>query len=84
MAASPLNRSCHRSSTCGVLLPLPVNREGVAPLVEEDLRRGRLTKPFGQSLANAYAFWIIRRDGVNSNPTIDAFCQWLRKEASED
>jgi LysR family glycine cleavage system transcriptional activator len=55
---------------------------GVAPLVEEDLHLGRLTKPFDHSLANAYAFWIVRRQGADTNPAIDAFCRWLRKEAS--
>ena len=55
---------------------------GVAPLVEEDLHRGRLTKPFDRSLANAYAFWIVRRQGADTHPAIDAFCRWLRKEAS--
>lgn len=55
---------------------------GVAPLVEEDLHRGRLTKPFDHSMANAYAFWIVRRHGADTNPAIDAFCRWLRTEAS--
>lgn len=55
---------------------------GVAPLVEEDLQRGRLTKPFEHSVANAYAFWIVRRHGAETNPAIEAFCRWLRKEAS--
>lgn len=55
---------------------------GVAPLVEEDLQRGRLVKPFELSLPNAYAFWIVRRNVTDANPTIDAFCQWLLKEAS--
>jgi LysR family transcriptional regulator, glycine cleavage system transcriptional activator len=55
---------------------------GVAPLVEEDLARGRLVKPFDHSLANAYAFWIVRRNTSGANPAIDAFCRWARKEAS--
>lgn len=55
---------------------------GVAPLVEEDLRQGRLTKPFDHSLANAYAFWMVRRNGADTNPAVDAFCRWLRQEAS--
>ena len=54
---------------------------GVAPLVEDDLQRGRLVKPFDCSVPNAYAFWIIRRHGAETNPAIDAFCEWLRKEA---
>ena len=55
---------------------------GVAPLVEEDLHRGRLTRPFDHSLSNAYAFWIVRRHGAGTNPAIEAFCRWLRKEAA--
>lgn len=55
---------------------------GVAPLVEEDLQRGRLIKPFDHSLANAYSFWIVRRLGVDTRPAISAFCEWLQKEAS--
>lgn len=55
---------------------------GVAPLVEEDLQRGRLVRPFGHSLANVYAFWIVRRHGAGAHPAIDAFCRWLRQEAS--
>ncbi|HEY5757763.1 MAG TPA: transcriptional regulator GcvA [Steroidobacter sp.] len=55
---------------------------GLAPLVEEDLYRGRLIKPFDHSLTNAYGFWIVRRHVDDTDPAIDAFCRWLRKEAS--
>lgn len=55
---------------------------GVGPLVEDDLHRGRLTRPFEHSMANPYAFWIVHRHGADDNPAIDAFCRWLRKEAS--
>ncbi|RNF86236.1 transcriptional regulator GcvA [Montanilutibacter psychrotolerans] len=54
---------------------------GVGPLVEEDLQRGRLTRPFDYSLDNAYAFWIVRSHRADANPASDAFCRWLRKEA---
>jgi LysR family glycine cleavage system transcriptional activator len=54
---------------------------GVAPLVEEDLQRARLVKPFDHSLPNAYAFWIVHRHGANANPAVNAFCRWLRQEA---
>jgi len=57
---------------------------GVAPLVAEDLRCGRLVKPFDHSLANVYSFWIVRGHGADNNPTIDAFCRWLRQEASAE
>ncbi|SFK47233.1 LysR family transcriptional regulator, glycine cleavage system transcriptional activator [Lysobacter sp. cf310] len=56
---------------------------GVAPLVEEDLQRGRLIQPFEHVLPNAYAFWIVRRTGSERHPSADAFCAWLRKEASD-
>jgi LysR family glycine cleavage system transcriptional activator len=55
---------------------------GVGPLVEADLHLGRLIQPFDRSLTNAYAFWIVRRHGADTHPAIDAFCRWLRKEAS--
>ncbi|HEY0662781.1 MAG TPA: transcriptional regulator GcvA [Lysobacter sp.] len=55
---------------------------GVAPLVEEDLQRGRLVRPFDHAVDNAYAFWIVRSHRAAANPASDAFCQWLRKEAS--
>lgn len=55
---------------------------GVAPLVEDDLRRGRLIKPFEPVLANAYGFWIVRRQGDDTSPAVEAFCRWLRSEAS--
>jgi LysR family glycine cleavage system transcriptional activator len=55
---------------------------GIAPLVEEDLHRGRLVKPFEREMDNAYAFWIVRRHGTDTQPAIEAFCRWLRAEAA--
>ncbi|MGO1070424.1 transcriptional regulator GcvA [Lysobacter sp. CA199] len=57
---------------------------GLAPLVEDDLLRGRLVKPFDRALPNAYAFWIVRRHEPGRHPAVDAFCRWLRKEAAGD
>lgn len=54
---------------------------GVAPLVAEDLRRGRLVQPFGPALGNAYAFWMVHREGAGADPAVDAFRRWLRDEA---
>jgi len=56
---------------------------GVGPLVAEDLQSRRLIRPFKHSVANAYAFWIVRRLGSQSHPAIEAFCRWLRKEAAD-
>jgi len=55
---------------------------GVAPLVEEDLSRGRLVRPFDLALSNAYCFWMVRRNVTGANPAIDAFCRWLVEETS--
>lgn len=54
---------------------------GLAPLVEEDLQRGRLVRPFEHVVGNAYAFWIVRRRKSGPHPAVDAFCDWLRREA---
>jgi LysR family transcriptional regulator, glycine cleavage system transcriptional activator len=54
---------------------------GVGPLVAEDLQSARLIRPFKHFLPNAYAFWIVRREDTDNHPAIDAFCQWLRREA---
>lgn len=56
---------------------------GVAPLVAEDVRLGRLMRPFAQSVPNAYAFWVVRKPGGEARPAVDAFCRWLRLEADE-
>ena len=55
---------------------------GVAPLVEGDLRAGRLARPFDHALDNAHAFWIVHPLGAEANPAVDAFRRWLRAEAS--
>ena len=55
---------------------------GIAPLVEEDLRLGRLARPFDHAVDNAHAFWIVHPRGAEANPSVNAFCRWLRAEAS--
>ncbi len=56
---------------------------GVAPLVEEDLRQGRLVRPFAHGSDNAYRFWLVRSQAEPGAGT-DAFCRWLREEAFGD
>jgi LysR family glycine cleavage system transcriptional activator len=56
---------------------------GVAPLVEEDLRQGRLVRPFTHGSDNAYRFWLIRSP-AEPDAGAEAFCAWLREEASGD
>ncbi|MDR2960027.1 MAG: transcriptional regulator GcvA [Stenotrophomonas sp.] len=54
---------------------------GIAPLVEEDLRQGRLVRPLEPIAENAYRFWLIRQAGRKGDATVDAFCAWLHEEA---
>lgn len=53
---------------------------GLAPLVEADIRDGRLARPFAGALDNAYAFWLVRRKGER-RPAVLSFCDWLKEEA---
>ncbi len=53
---------------------------GVAPLVEDDLRQGKLVKPFSLELENHYAFWLICREVAQDRPDVEAFCKWLVAE----
>ena len=53
---------------------------GIAPLVEDDLRHGRLVRLFDLAVDNAYAFWLVRRKATESRAPVDAFSQWLREE----
>ncbi|MEN5117900.1 transcriptional regulator GcvA [Luteimonas sp. TWI662] len=57
---------------------------GIGPLVADDLQQGRLVQPYAQASENAYAFWLVRRDTPVPTPAVDAFCQWLRDEASNE
>ena len=57
---------------------------GIAPLVEDDLRQGRLARPFDHTADNAHAFWLVLRDNAQQRPAIEAFCRWLREEVSGD
>lgn len=57
---------------------------GVAPLVEDDLRQGRLVKLFDHISENSYQFWLIRQEKTEPSTATKAFCQWLQEEISSD
>jgi LysR family glycine cleavage system transcriptional activator len=54
---------------------------GIAPLVEEDLRAGRLVRPFDLAIANAYAFYVVLPAAGPRNANVQRFLDWLRSEA---
>jgi LysR family transcriptional regulator, glycine cleavage system transcriptional activator len=55
---------------------------GIGPLVEQDLRSGRLVRPFALELANAFSFWIVCPEKRANDPIIRKFRGWLHKEAA--
>jgi LysR family glycine cleavage system transcriptional activator len=55
---------------------------GVEPLVEHDLRSGRLVRPFELELENAFSFWIICQRKRAHDPVIRKFRTWLNEEAN--
>jgi LysR family glycine cleavage system transcriptional activator len=57
---------------------------GIAPLVEHDLRSGRLIRPFELTLPNAFAFWVVCQRKRVSDPIIRKFGNWLCDEASQE
>lgn len=57
---------------------------GLAPLVEQDLKSGRLVRPFELTLPNAFSFWLVcPRKRVN-DPIIRKFRHWLIVEANPE
>lgn len=57
---------------------------GVAPLVEQDLRSGRLIRPFELTLPNVFSFWFVCQRKRASDPIIREFRNWLRVEANQE
>jgi LysR family transcriptional regulator, glycine cleavage system transcriptional activator len=55
---------------------------GVAPLVEDDLRLGRLVRPFDHISENAYQFWLVRQGRTEPRAVVEAFGRWLQDEVS--
>lgn len=55
---------------------------GVGPLVEDDIRNGRLARPFALELPNAYSFWIVCEPKKLHDVAIHAFISWLHEEAA--
>jgi LysR family glycine cleavage system transcriptional activator len=55
---------------------------GVAPLVEHDLRSGRLMRPFELELPNAFSFWFVCQRKRSADPIIRRFRNWLYEEAN--
>jgi LysR family transcriptional regulator, glycine cleavage system transcriptional activator len=55
---------------------------GRTTLVEEDLAKGRLVRPFGPALDCTLAYYVVCRPKEADDPTIVAFRDWLLEEAA--
>lgn len=69
-----------------VLVQAAIEGQGVAlmpePLVDADLRAGRLVRPFDTSIALDVTFHIVCRRERLEDPLLAPFIAWLRQEAS--
>jgi LysR family glycine cleavage system transcriptional activator len=54
------------------------------PLVEHDLRIGRLVAPFVESLEDHWRYWIICRKQSLEHPLVRQFLRWLRRQTREE
>jgi len=72
-------------SHASMALQAAIDAQGVAlgrtPLVDDDLRDGRLVKPFDISLANDWAYYVVGPPGAWVRPKVAAVRDWLLAEA---
>ena len=61
--------------------------QGVAlvlrPLIEDELKAGRLVLPFEVAIPSPYAYFLVVPDTVARRPSVDAFRRWLLAEAGQ-
>ena len=51
------------------------------PLVEADLRTGRLVRPFSRSLNVEFGYYLVCPKSNLDNPAVSALARWLLSEA---
>ena len=65
-----------------------INGNGVALVshhaVAEDLKAGRLVKPFDLALPADFSYWLVCPHEYLRRAKVKAFCDWLLEEAAED
>jgi LysR family glycine cleavage system transcriptional activator len=73
-------------SDAALVLQAAVDGHGVAMgrvfLSAYDVAAGRLVKPFAQTLANDFSYWLVYPKSTAAKPRIDAFRAWLLAEAA--
>lgn len=77
-----------RFSVENMAIEAAINAEGVALVshtaVVEDLKAGRLIKPFDLSVKTDIAYWLACPHGHMRRAKVRVFCEWLLAEASRD
>ncbi len=71
----------------GMLIQAAVEGHGVAlargVLAANELKAGRLVRPFELRLPSEYAYYIVCPQGTADRPNIKSFSEWLLREAAE-
>lgn len=74
-----------RFSSAVLVLEAALGGQGVAlalwPLVEADVRSGRLVVPFPVALPSRYVYSLVAHDAVQERPVVRDFRAWLMAEA---
>jgi LysR family transcriptional regulator, glycine cleavage system transcriptional activator len=90
-AAGFPNISCERGlqiNDSAAAYQAAINGSGVAlgrtTLVAQDLKRGRLVRPFGDAMDCELAYYFVHRPQADSDPGIAAFKHWICTEAQSD
>lgn len=71
-----------------VVLQAAIDGQGVAlapfPFAAEDVRAGRLLKPFAIELVPSRSYYLVMRPGARNRPEIKAVADWLLAQAATE
>ena len=72
----------------GLAIDAAINGSGIALVshhaVAEDLKAGRLVKPFNLTLQADYSYWLVCPHEYLRRAKVRAFCDWLLQQAESD
>lgn len=72
----------------GMAIEAAINGNGIALVshhsVAEDIRAGRLVRPFDVEFPVNFAYWLVCPPDYLRRPKVAAFCDWLLQQAASD
>ena len=72
----------------GMAIEAAINGDGVGLVshhaVAEDLKAGRLVRPFSLALPAEFSYWLICPNDYLRRAKVRCFCDWLLQEANKD